>query len=97
MRDHSEFTYGGDASIEYPPLDSAAGEWREAVFLRENPRGAQRETWHHVSGCRMWLVVERDTLTHEIHAVRPAHAGIAAALEKRRAGHGSGGSGGSEP
>ena len=30
---------------------------------------------------RLWLVVERDTLTHEIHSVRAAHSGIAAALE----------------
>lgn len=79
-RDHSEFTYGGDGSVEYPPLDASAEVWHEAVFLRENPRGRQLETWHHVHGCRMWLLVERDTLTHEIHAVRAAHDGIAAVL-----------------
>ncbi len=80
IRDHSEFTYGGDASVEYPPLDATAEEWHEAVFLRENIRGMQSETWHHVNGCRMWLVVERDTTTHEIRSVRPAHAGMARAL-----------------
>ncbi len=79
-RDHSEFTYGGDASIEYPALDAPAEAWLRAVFERENPRGRQIETWHHVNGCRAWLVVERDTLTHEIHDVRFAHPGIAAAL-----------------
>ena len=30
--------------------------------------------------CRMWLVVERDTMTHEIQSVRPAHDGNASAL-----------------
>ncbi len=79
-RDHSEFTYGGDASIRYPSLDATIEEWHEAVFLRENIRGIQQETWHHTHGCRMWLVVERDTLTHEIRSVRPAHAGIAEAF-----------------
>ena len=79
-RDHSEFTYGGDGSVEYPAPDGTAGEWHEAVFLRENIRGRQLETWHHLHGCRLWLLVERDTLTHEIHAIRPAHDGIAAAL-----------------
>jgi sarcosine oxidase delta subunit len=28
----------------------------------------------------MWLVVERDTLTHEIESVRPAHEGNATVL-----------------
>jgi len=82
-RDHSEFTYGGDASIVYPPLDAPAEDWHEAVFQRENPRGMQPETWHHLSGCRMWLVVERDTMTHEIRSVRPAHGGMAKAMEAK--------------
>lgn len=81
-RDHSEFTYGGDGSIEYPPLDGSAEAWHEAVFMRDNIRGVQVETWHHVNGCRMWLLVERDTMTHEIRAVRAAHAGIAAVIDR---------------
>ncbi len=83
-RDHSEFAYGGDASVEYPPLDATAEAWHAAVFMRENIRGRQSETWHHVHGCRLWLVVERDTVTHEIHAVRPAHDGMAAILANHR-------------
>jgi len=79
-RDHSEFGYGGDASIEYPALDAPMEEWHDAIYLRENIRGMQSETWHHVNGCRMWLVVERDTMTHEIRSVRPAHPGNAAVL-----------------
>lgn len=80
MRDHSEFAYGGDASVHYPTLDAPANAWHEAVFLRDNIRGRQLETWHHLHGCRMWLVVERDTMTHHIHAVRPAHDGMATIL-----------------
>jgi len=79
-RDHSEFTYGGDASIEYPALDAPMEDWHDAIYLRENIRGMQAETWHHVNGCRMWLVVERDTMSHEIKSVRPAHDGSAAVL-----------------
>ncbi|WP_269580776.1 sarcosine oxidase subunit delta [Roseibium sp. Sym1] len=79
-RDHSEFTYGGDGSIDYPALDAPKEDWHDAVFLRDNICGVQLETWHHVHGCRMWLKIERDTLTHEIHSVRPAHPGLAAAL-----------------
>lgn len=81
-RDHAEFSYGSDGSITYPALDAPVEEWHDAVFLRENVCGVQAETWQHVNGCRMWLVVERDTTTHEIHSVRPAHAGLAKALER---------------
>ena len=80
-RDHSEFTYGSDGSIVYPALDAPIEEWHDALYLRENIRGVQTETWHHVNGCRMWLKVERDTMTHEIHSITPAHPGLAKALE----------------
>lgn len=82
-RDHSEFTYGGDGSIEYPALDAPVSDWLEAVYQRENIRGRQIETWQHVHGCRMWLKVERDTVTHKIHSVRAAHAEIDAVLRSR--------------
>ena len=80
-RDHSEFVYEDDASVVYPALDAPREDWFDAVFLRENPRGRLVELWHHVQGCRQHLIVERDTATHEIHSVRLAHAGIAAAME----------------
>jgi sarcosine oxidase subunit delta len=82
-RDHSEFAYGGDGSITYPPLGASTKEWLEAVFQRKNIRGVQTETWHHVQGCRLWLLVERDTVTHEIHSVRAAHPGMQDVLEDK--------------
>jgi sarcosine oxidase subunit delta len=78
-RDHTEFTYEGDATVEYPALDASEDEWFEAVFLRDNPRGAHTEYWHHIQGCRAFLVVDRDTVTHEITGVRMAHPGMAEA------------------
>ncbi|MEM7222926.1 MAG: sarcosine oxidase subunit delta [Pseudomonadota bacterium] len=81
-RDHSEFTYGGDGSIVYPALDAPMEDWVKAVFERENPRGRQLETWHHTSGCRAWLLVERDTMTHEIFSVRLAHEGAGRVIEE---------------
>lgn len=72
-RDHDEFTYGGDASVTRPALDERSPEaWYRYVFLRANPKGRHREYWQHVGGCRAWLVVERDTATHEIFAARLA-------------------------
>ncbi len=84
-RDHCEFAYGGDASVVWPELDGTIDQWHEAVFLRENIRGMQCETWQHVHGCRTWLIVERDTLTHRIQSVRPAHDGLAAVLAEHSA------------
>ena len=40
--------------------------WFDYVYLRDNPKGGTDEYWQHSGGCRAWLVVERDTLTHEV-------------------------------
>ena len=84
QRDHAEFTYGGDADVVYPPLDASEREWHDAVFLRANPRGRQRETWQHTRGCRMWLVVERDNVTHEIFSTRACDDNIQTAIESEQ-------------
>jgi sarcosine oxidase subunit delta len=81
-RDHSEFTYGGDATIAYPELSAPMEAWIDAVYARTNPRGPHRERWQHSDGCRLWLIVERDTLTHAIARVEPARAAIAPLLRK---------------
>ena len=67
-RDVSEFTYLGDAQIKRPEPGTPRTEVRffEAVYLRDNPAGTHDELWYHTSGCRSWLRVRRNTLTHEI-------------------------------
>ncbi|WP_027056475.1 sarcosine oxidase subunit delta [Mesorhizobium erdmanii] len=75
-RDHSEFTYGGDASVTFPELDASLEEWNDAVYIRSNPKGVLREKWQHSGGCRIWLVLERDTLTHSISQVEPVRLTI---------------------
>ena len=66
-----EFTYRGDATVERPTrLDGdAAAAWVDYVYNRDNPAGLHREHWYHGAGCHAWLVVTRDTRTHEILAV----------------------------
>ena len=79
-RDHTEFSYGGDATVTMPPIGSDDTEaWFDYVYLRDNPRGAHREYWQHTNGCRQWLVVERDTQSHVISSARPARDGAAEA------------------
>lgn len=78
LRDHAEFEVGGDASVAYPPLDASTGEWFEAVYLRNDERGPMQEYWRHARGCGLWLIVERDTLTHQVLSARAAHPGLEA-------------------
>lgn len=66
-RNETEFTYGADATLRRPEMNETALQpWVDYVFNRDNPRGWHREYWHHVQGCRQWLVLNRNTLTHEI-------------------------------
>ena len=75
-RDETEFTYGGDATVRRPDDgETDAQAWLDYVFSRDNPRGPHKEFWHHVQGCRQWLIVERDTLTHEITTCTLAREG----------------------
>jgi sarcosine oxidase subunit delta len=48
---------------------SAADAFHEYQYLRDNPAGEHRELWFHEHGDRSWLVVTRDTLTHQIKRV----------------------------
>jgi methylglutamate dehydrogenase subunit B len=73
-RDLSEFAYHGDAGYRRPSPDraSAANDFYEAVYLRDNPAGPHAELWYHVNGCRSWSRVTRNTRTHEILAAELA-------------------------
>ncbi|MCR8548927.1 sarcosine oxidase subunit delta [Salipiger sp. P9] len=69
LRDAQEFTYLGDASLlnrPDPATPGAEAAFCDYVFLRDNPAGVHRELWFHEQGDRSWLVVTRNTLTHEI-------------------------------
>lgn len=74
-RDAAEFVCLGDASlIERPAWDTQDAEARfhDYVYLRDNPAGEHRELWYHEQGDRSWLVVARDTVTHEVISVELA-------------------------
>ena len=74
-RDAQEFTYLGDASLidrPDPQAENAAETFHDYVYLRDNPAGEHQELWYHEQGDRSWLVVTRNTLTHEITDVQLA-------------------------
>lgn len=67
-RPREEFTVRG-AALSRPAADGPDDVWFEHIYLRDNPMGPHAEFWHHLAGCRRWLVVTRDTLTHQTYAV----------------------------
>lgn len=71
-RDAAEFVYLGDAALidrPDPEGEGAAGAFYEYGYIRDNVAGQMQELWYHEQGDRSWLVVTRDTVTHEIAKV----------------------------
>lgn len=84
LRDASEFVYLGDASLLQRPDPSrhdAQQLFHDYLYSRDNVAGSHRELWYHEQGDRSWLVVTRNTLTHEITQVELARD---VALAKQR-------------
>ena len=72
-RDRREFYYLGDAvALARPAPDAPAEAWDDYLHNRDNPAGMSRDLWYHESGCSAWLLVTRDTVTHELTEVRLA-------------------------
>jgi methylglutamate dehydrogenase subunit B len=66
-RDRREFYYKGHAvALDRPAPDAGVEAWDNYVYLRENPAGETRDLWQHEAGCGAWIVVARNTITHEI-------------------------------
>ena len=74
-RDISEFTILGDASLierPDPKIKDTGTAFHEYLYLRDNPAGEHQELWFHEQGDQSWLVVSRNTLTHDITKVELA-------------------------
>lgn len=66
-RDRREFYYVGDAvAVDRPAPDAGVAAWDDYVHLRDNPAGNTKDLWYHEGGCGSWLVVTRNTVTHEV-------------------------------
>ena len=75
FRDSSEFIYLGDASLMNRPdwtKKNAPEQFHDYLYLRDNPSGQHKELWYHEQGDRSWLIVHRNTSTHEIIKVELA-------------------------
>ncbi len=83
-RDAQEFVCMGDAALLERPDgqgDGAGDAFYAYQYLRDNPAGVHRELWFHEQGDRSWLVVTRDTVTHEVLKAELAR-NVAIAREK---------------
>lgn len=80
-RDIREFYYqGADVALNRPDPDAGEQAWQDYVFLRDNQPGEYRDLWQHESGCGAWIVVSRNTVTHEVSG-----AVLAADIKRTRA------------
>jgi len=68
-RSSGEFICRGEAAGSPRAADGDAGD---RLYLRQNPAGVAHELWYHVHGCRQWLILARDTRTHDIISARLA-------------------------
>jgi methylglutamate dehydrogenase subunit B len=68
-REITEFSYLGDAGVTRPEPEAGGEAFHDYAYLRTNPAGEHREYWYHAAGCHSWLVVERNTVTHQIGRV----------------------------
>jgi methylglutamate dehydrogenase subunit B len=79
-RDSREFVTRGDAAPVRPAPEAGPDEefgaaMHDYVYLRDNPAGEITEWWYHASGCRQWLRVKRDTVTHVVASASLAQGG----------------------
>jgi heterotetrameric sarcosine oxidase delta subunit len=66
-RDRREFYYQGAATIlDRPDPEAGIETWDDYLHNRDNPAGETRDLWYHDAGCSSWIVVSRNTVTHEV-------------------------------
>ena len=65
VREVTDFGFGGEVTSR-PATRPEFRELNAYNYFRRNVAGVQREWWFHRSGCRAWVLAERDTRTNEV-------------------------------
>ena len=67
QRDIREFYYrGSENDLDRPKLEDSLSNWHAFLHLRDNVAGEIRDLWYHEKGCNSWLIVTRNTITHDV-------------------------------
>lgn len=72
LRDLAEFSYCGDAAnaaARPEPSHDNSDTWNSWVYDRTNPMGDHTELWQHTGGCRQFLRITRNTVSHNVSAI----------------------------
>lgn len=69
-RNDDEFAFKGEVVPRPQVGETEPAEWRSYLYMKDNVSGWHEERWFHVSGCRRFLRVERNTATNEIRRVK---------------------------
>lgn len=73
-RNAQEFVQAGEI-VPPPSLGSATPQqWREFLYVRDNPAGWVRERWYHGMGCGRFMEVERHTVTNVVRTAQDVAA-----------------------
>lgn len=66
-RDETEFVFGAEAGKTRPePAPEISAEaWARYLHFGDNPRGATREIWLHLT-CGEFFAMERDSVSHRV-------------------------------
>ena len=65
-REESEFHYGGEAGNLRPDgSDVTAERWAGYLHMRDNPKGAVREIWVHLT-CGEFFAMSRNSGNHQV-------------------------------
>ncbi len=66
-RDRREFYYyGAEDFVHRPAPDAPLEAWDNHLHLRDNLAGLTKDLWYHETGCGQWLLLTRNTVTHDI-------------------------------
>ena len=65
-RSLAEFVQRGEVTLARPNNEESFFDY---VYLRANIAGVTTEYWYHAQGCRQWLRVTRNTMSHAIEKV----------------------------
>ena len=64
-RNAADLSYGGESQVRPDPNTTTPEQWRDYLYLENNPAGWLKENWYCRSGCRRYFSLERHTATNE--------------------------------